>query len=39
LVDREQTERENRRLKTRLTKAKLKQQASMEDIDYSGKRK
>ena len=38
LVDREQTERENRRLKTRLTKAKLKQQASMEDIDYSGRR-
>ncbi len=38
LVDREQTERENRRLKTRLTKAKLKQQASMEDIDYSDKR-
>ncbi len=39
LVDREQTERENRRLKTRLTNAKLKQQASMEDIDYSDKRK
>ncbi len=39
LVDREQTERENRRLKTRLTKAKLKQQACMEDIDYSDQRK
>ena len=38
LIDREQTERENRRLKTRLTKAKLKQQASMEDIDYSNNR-
>lgn len=38
LVDREQTERENRRLKTRLTKAKLRQQASMEDINYSGSR-
>jgi DNA replication protein DnaC len=38
LVDREQTQRDNRRLKTRLTKAKLRDQASMEDIDYSGKR-
>jgi DNA replication protein DnaC len=38
LVDREQTERDNRRLKTRLTKAKLRQQACMEDIDYSGNR-
>ncbi len=38
LVDREQTERENRRLKTRLTKAKLKQDASMENIDYGAKR-
>ena len=38
LVDREQTQRDNRRLKTRLTKAKLRQQASMEDIDYSSKR-
>jgi DNA replication protein DnaC len=38
MVDREQTERDNRRLKTRLTKAKLRQQASMEDIDYSGGR-
>lgn len=38
LVDREQTERDSRRLKTRLTKAKLRQPASMEDIDYSGHR-
>lgn len=38
LVDREQTERDNRRLKTRLTKARLRQQASMEDVDYSGTR-
>ncbi len=38
MVDREQTERDNRRLKTRLTKAKLRQTASMEDIDYSGSR-
>jgi len=34
LVDREMTERENRRLKTRLKKAKLRQNASVEDIDY-----
>jgi DNA replication protein DnaC len=34
LVDREMTERENRRLKTRLRKAKLRQSASIEDIDY-----
>lgn len=38
LVDREQTERDSRRLKTRLTKARLRQQASMEDIDYSSRR-
>ena len=38
LVDREQTDRDTRRLKTRLTHAKLRQQASMEDIDYSGNR-
>ncbi len=38
LVDREQTERDNRRLKTRLTKARLRQPASLEDIDYSGSR-
>jgi DNA replication protein DnaC len=34
LVDREMTERENRRLKTRLRKAKLKQNACVEDIDF-----
>jgi DNA replication protein DnaC len=34
LVDREVTERENRRLQTRLRQAKLRQQACMEDIDY-----
>jgi len=34
LVDREAMERSNRRLKTRLRKAKLRQQACMEDIDY-----
>jgi DNA replication protein DnaC len=34
LVDREITERENTKLKTRLSKAKLKQLAAMEDIDY-----
>ena len=38
LIDREQTERDNRRLKTRLTKAKMRQEASVEDIDYSGNR-
>jgi len=34
LVDREMTEREDRRLKTRLRQAKLKQTACVEDIDY-----
>jgi DNA replication protein DnaC len=34
LVDREITERDDRRLKTRLRKARLKQQACVEDIDY-----
>lgn len=34
LVDREITERNNRRLQTRLRQAKLKQTACMEDIDY-----
>jgi len=34
LIDREATERDSRRLKTRLAKAKLKQTAAMEDIDY-----
>ena len=35
LVDREVTERENRRLKTRLKKAKLRQNASIEDYRLS----
>lgn len=34
LVDREMTDRENRRLTTRLRKAKLRQSACVEDIDY-----
>ena len=34
LVDREAISRENRRLKTRLKQAKLRQQACFEDIDY-----
>lgn len=34
LVDREAVERETRRLKTRLRKAKLRQNASIEDIDF-----
>ena len=34
LVDRELTAREDRRLKTRLHKAKLRQTACIEDIDY-----
>ena len=34
LVDREATDRENRRLKTRLRKARLRQNASIEDIDF-----
>jgi DNA replication protein DnaC len=34
LLDREMTERENRRLATRLKKAKLRHQATLEDIDY-----
>lgn len=38
LVDRELTEQENRRLVSRLKTAKLRQQASMEDIDYRQKR-
>lgn len=33
-MDRELTERENRRLKTRLRMAKLRQPATVEDIDY-----
>jgi DNA replication protein DnaC len=38
LLDREATERANRRLKTRLAKAKLRQDACLEDIDYSAPR-
>ena len=38
LVDREMTERENRRFKTRLRKAKLRQHASVEDVDFRQKR-
>lgn len=34
LIDRETIERENRRLKTRLKQAKLRQAACFEDIDY-----
>jgi len=34
LVDREMTEREDRRMKSRLRQARLKQQACLEDIDY-----
>lgn len=38
LVDRELTERLDRRLKNRLLQAKLKQQACLEDIDYQSHR-
>src|ERR1700704_5319612 len=38
LVDRESTERENRRLTTRLRQAKLRQTACIEDIDYRNPR-
>jgi len=38
LVDREFEERENRRLKTRLKSAKLRQSASVENIDYRSPR-
>ncbi len=38
LVDREHTERESRRLKTRLSKAKLRENACLEDIDYRAPR-
>lgn len=34
MVDREATDRENRRLKTRLKKARLRQNACIEDIDF-----
>ena len=39
LIDRENIERENKRLTTRLRTAKLKQNACMEDIDYQHPRK
>jgi len=38
LVDREMIERENRRLKTRLSKAKLRINACVEDVDFRHKR-
>jgi DNA replication protein DnaC len=38
LIDREETTRADRRLKTRLTQAKLRMQASIEDIDYQARR-
>jgi DNA replication protein DnaC len=38
LVDREETVRENRRLKTRLTQARLRLPACTEDIDYRSRR-
>ena len=38
LIDLEVIERDNRRLKTRITQAKLKQNASIEDIIYKGRR-
>lgn len=34
LVDREMTDRENRRLKTRLRQARLRQSAALEDVDF-----
>jgi DNA replication protein DnaC len=38
LVDREITEQENRRLTSRLRRASLRQQACLEDLDYSSRR-
>ena len=38
LIDRELTEQENRRLTSSLKRAKLRQPASVEDIDYGQKR-
>jgi DNA replication protein DnaC len=38
LLDREETSRADRRLKTRLTQAKLRMPASLEDIDHHAKR-
>lgn len=39
MIDREMTERENRRLKTRLRKARLRQNACVEDVDFRHPRK
>ena len=38
LIDREESVRENRRMKTRLKRAKLRQNACIEDIDFSPSR-
>ena len=38
LVDRERSERESRKLSNRLRRARLRQQASIEDIDYAAAR-
>lgn len=38
LVEREATERESRRLTTRLRRAKLREQAAIEDIDFRARR-
>jgi DNA replication protein DnaC len=38
MVDREITERENRRMSNRLRRAKLRHQATLEDIDYRNPR-
>jgi DNA replication protein DnaC len=38
LVEREWTEKENRRLESRLRRASLREQATMEDLDYRGGR-
>lgn len=38
MVDRELTEKDNRRLKTRLSGARLRQEASLEDLDFKHRR-
>jgi DNA replication protein DnaC len=38
LLDREATSRADRRLKTRLTQAKLRVSASLEDVDHAARR-
>ncbi|WP_036543471.1 ATP-binding protein, partial [Nitrincola lacisaponensis] len=38
LVDREMTERENRRMSSRMRQAKLKHNATLEDLDYRSAR-